>query len=207
MYKQIVKPITPGQALLVDTIKNKIITICDGPAGSGKTTLAVAHALEQLDFGNIEKIIITRPAVEAEEKIGSLPGSHQEKVAPYMQPIFDAFHLMVPKESFRDAKSSITVEPMGFLRGRTFKKAFIILDEAQNTTPRQMKLFLTRLGEGSKMVVVGDSEQSDIKKRNGLSQAIKTLAPISRIGIVKLTNKDIVRHDLISEILEHYTLD
>ena len=179
-----------------------------GPAGTGKTYLAVAAAIDLLMAGKVERIILSRPAVEAGERLGFLPGDLREKVDPYLRPIFDALNDMLPADQLakRLASGEIEVAPIAFMRGRTLAHAFVILDEAQNTTPVQMKMFLTRLGEGSRMVVTGDPTQVDLPPgtRSGLADALEALRGVEDIGVVRFTEKDVVRHPLVARIVGAY---
>jgi phosphate starvation-inducible PhoH-like protein len=179
-----------------------------GPAGTGKTYLAVAAAIDLLMGGQVERVILSRPAVEAGERLGFLPGDLRDKVDPYLRPIFDALNDMLPADQIakRLASSEIEVAPIAFMRGRTLARAFVILDEAQNTTPVQMKMFLTRLGEGSRMVVTGDPSQVDLPTgaRSGLSDALEALRDVENIAIVRFTEKDVVRHPLVARIVGAY---
>jgi phosphate starvation-inducible PhoH-like protein len=179
-----------------------------GPAGTGKTYLAVAAAVDLLMSGRVERIILSRPAVEAGERLGFLPGDLREKVDPYLRPIFDALNDMLPAEQLtkRMSTGEIEVAPLAFMRGRTLAHAFVILDEAQNTTPVQMKMFLTRLGEGSRMVITGDPTQVDLPvgARSGLADALEALRGVEDIGVVRFTEKDVVRHQLVARIVGAY---
>jgi phosphate starvation-inducible PhoH-like protein len=179
-----------------------------GPAGTGKTYLAVAAAIDLLMGGQVERVILSRPAVEAGERLGFLPGDLRDKVDPYLRPIFDALNDMLPADQIakRLASGEIEVAPIAFMRGRTLARAFVILDEAQNTTPVQMKMFLTRLGEGSRMVVTGDPSQVDLPTgaRSGLSDALEALRDVENIAIVRFTEKDVVRHPLVARIVGAY---
>ena len=179
-----------------------------GPAGTGKTYLAVAAAVDLLMTGRVERIILSRPAVEAGERLGFLPGDLRDKVDPYLRPIFDALNDMLPADQLarRLGNGEIEVAPIAFMRGRTLAHAFVILDEAQNTTPVQMKMFLTRLGEGSRMVVTGDPTQVDLPlgARSGLAEALETLGGIDGIAVVRLTDRDVVRHELVARIVRAY---
>ncbi len=203
-----VKPKTKGQQGYVDAIKNGIITFGIGPAGTGKTYLAMAMAIAAFKAEEVERIILTRPAIEAGEKLGFLPGDLQSKVDPYLRPLYDALYQIMGAESFAKnmEKGLIEVAPLAYMRGRTLDNAFIILDEAQNTTPAQMKMFLTRIGFGSKVVVTGDLTQVDLPKGtpSGLTDAVKILKNIEDIKICKLTGKDVVRHPLVQQIIEAY---
>lgn len=203
-----VRPKSAKQQEYVKLIKNKTIVFCEGPAGTGKTYLAIAMAVVAFKAKQISKIILTRPAVEAGESLGFLPGDLQEKVDPYLRPLFDALQEFMGDDRYEKLveKGSIEVAPLAFMRGRTLKDSFVILDEAQNCTPSQMKMFLTRLGENSKMVVTGDGSQSDLPHliESGLNNAINVLDGISDIGVVKFTEKDVVRHNLVQKILNAY---
>ncbi len=203
-----VKPKTLGQKHYVEAIRNNTITIGVGPAGTGKTYLAVAQAVSAFRAKQVNRIILTRPAVEAGEKLGFLPGDLQQKVDPYLRPLYDALFDMLGAENFQKCqeRGDIEVAPLAYMRGRTLDDSFIILDEAQNTTAEQMKMFLTRLGFNSKAVVTGDITQIDLPdgKRSGLKDAIKILKNIDDIAISKLTGKDVVRHRLVQEIIKAY---
>lgn len=203
-----VKPKTLGQQKYVDAIKNKMITFGVGPAGTGKTYLAMAMAIQAFKNNEVNKIILTRPAIEAGEKLGFLPGDLQSKVDPYLRPLYDALFQIMGAESFNTnmEKGLIEVAPLAYMRGRTLDNAFIILDEAQNTTPAQMKMFLTRIGFGSKVVVTGDQTQKDLPRdvTSGLDVAMKVLSKVDEIGFVKLTNHDVVRHPLVQKIVKAY---
>ena len=203
-----VKPKTLGQKKYIEAIKGHTVTIGVGPAGTGKTYLAVAEAVKTFKEKKISKIILTRPAVEAGEKLGFLPGDLQQKVDPYLRPLYDALFEMLGAESFQKyhERGDIEVAPLAYMRGRTLDDSFIILDEAQNTTSEQMKMFLTRLGFNSKIVVTGDVTQIDLPdgKKSGLKEAIGILKNIKDISIIKLTEKDVVRHKLVQEIIKAY---
>lgn len=205
---KIVKPKTLGQKNYIDSIKNNTIVLGVGPAGTGKTYLAVAMAVKAFKAHEVNKIILTRPAVEAGEKLGFLPGDLQNKVDPYLRPLYDALFEMFGAESFakHQERGSIEVAPLAYMRGRTLDEAFIILDEAQNTTPEQMKMFLTRLGFNSKIVITGDITQIDLPdtKRSGLVEAMKVLKNVDDISINRLTEKDVVRHKLVQDIIKAY---
>ena len=203
-----VKPKTLGQKKYIETIKKNTITLGVGPAGTGKTYLAVAMAVTAFRAKGINRIILTRPAVEAGEKLGFLPGDLQSKVDPYLRPLYDALFDMLGAENFQkhQERGDIEVAPLAYMRGRTLDDSFIILDEAQNTTTEQMKMFLTRLGFNSKMVVTGDITQIDLPdgKRSGLKEAIKVLKNIEDIGVVRFNEKDVVRHRLVQDIIKAY---
>jgi phosphate starvation-inducible PhoH-like protein len=203
-----VKPKTLGQKKYIDAIENNTITFGIGPAGTGKTYLAVAMAVRAFRDEQVSRIILTRPAVEAGEKLGFLPGDLQDKVDPYLRPLYDAMFDMMGPENFQRnmEKGAIEVAPLAYMRGRTLDDSFIILDEAQNTTPEQMKMFLTRLGFNSKAIVTGDVTQIDLPNagRSGLIEAVKVLKNIDDIAIMRLTEKDVVRHKLVQDIITAY---
>ena len=203
-----VKPKTLGQKKYTDAIQNNTITFGIGPAGTGKTYLAVAMAVRAFRDEQVSRIILTRPAVEAGEKLGFLPGDLQDKVDPYLRPLYDAMFDMMGPENFQRnmEKGCIEVAPLAYMRGRTLDDSFIILDEAQNTTPEQMKMFLTRLGFNSKAIVTGDVTQIDLPNagRSGLIEAVKVLKNIDDIAIMRLTEKDVVRHILVHDIITAY---
>lgn len=203
-----VKPKTLGQKKYIDAIQNNTITFGIGPAGTGKTYLAVAMAVRAFRDEQVSRIILTRPAVEAGEKLGFLPGDLQDKVDPYLRPLYDAMFDMMGPENFQRnmEKGTIEVAPLAYMRGRTLDDAFIILDEAQNTTPEQMKMFLTRMGANSKVVVTGDVTQIDLpdKARSGLVDALKVLRGIQGIAQIQLSDKDVVRHRLVQQIVKAY---
>ncbi len=203
-----VKARTLGQWQYVETIRHNFITLGIGPAGTGKTYLAVALAVASLKKRETERIILTRPAVEAGEKLGFLPGDMQEKVDPYLRPLYDGLYEMLGSETFQKyaARGIIEVAPLAYMRGRTLNDAFIILDEAQNTSPEQMKMFLTRFGAGSKMVITGDVTQIDLPggKNSGLRQAPAVLRGIPGIGIMEFGAEDVVRHEIVGAIIEAY---
>ena len=205
------KPIkckTVGQKKYVDLMKKNTITFGVGPAGTGKTYLAVAIAVNAYKAKQVEKIILTRPAVEAGEKLGFLPGDLQEKVNPYLRPLYDALQEMLGLETYAKLmeRGTIEIAPLAYMRGRTLSNAYVILDEAQNTTREQIKMFLTRLGENSKMVITGDLTQIDLPKglTSGLKHAIRILKDIDDIGIIRLNEKDVVRHPLVQKIVKAY---
>lgn len=203
-----IKPKTLGQKRYVDLIRDKMIVFGLGPAGTGKTYLAMAMAITAFKNNEVSRIILTRPAIEAGEKLGFLPGDLQSKVDPYLRPLYDALYQIMGAESFAAnmEKGLIEVAPLAYMRGRTLDNAFIILDEAQNTTPAQMKMFLTRIGFGSKVVVTGDQTQKDLPRDtvSGLDVAMRVLSKVDEIGFVKLTNKDVVRHPLVQKIVKAY---
>lgn len=202
------KPKTIGQKGYVETIRRKDIVFGIGPAGTGKTYLAVAMAASAFKNKEIQKIILARPAVEAGERLGFLPGDLQEKVDPYLRPLYDALYDILGRESALrlKEKEAIEVVPLAYMRGRTLDNSFIILDEAQNTTPEQMKMFLTRMGFGSKVVVTGDITQIDLPagKRSGLVEAAKVLAEIGEIGFCYMKDQDVVRHRLVKKVINAY---
>jgi phosphate starvation-inducible PhoH-like protein len=203
-----IRPKTANQKLYVDAIEDNTITFGIGPAGTGKTYLAMAKAVAALQAKQVNRIILSRPAVEAGEKLGFLPGTLGEKIDPYLRPLFDALHDMIDAESIPRLMQSgvIEVAPLAFMRGRTLNDAFVILDEAQNTTPEQMKMFLTRLGFGSKMVITGDITQNDLPngQRSGLSIIREILGEVDDIAFMDLTAEDVVRHRLIGDIVRAY---
>ena len=203
-----IQPKTLGQKEYINLIKNNDITFGIGPAGTGKTYLAVAMAVKAFKKDEVSRIILTRPAVEAGESLGFLPGDLKDKVDPYLRPLYDALFDMIGPDKFNKylERGTIEVAPLAFMRGRTLDNAFIILDEAQNTTPEQMKMFLTRLGFGSKAVVTGDITQTDLpnKNKSGLIQATKVLKDVEGIGQITLSDKDVVRHELVQRIIRAY---
>jgi len=203
-----IKAKTLGQKRYIDCIRNNTIVFGVGPAGTGKTYLAVAQAVRAFKSHEVNRIILTRPAVEAGEKLGFLPGDLQNKVDPYLRPLYDALFDMMGAESYQRnlERNIIEVAPLAYMRGRTLDDSFIILDEAQNTTPEQMKMFLTRLGFNSRMVITGDVTQIDLpdSKRSGLVEAIKILKNVDDIGIVRFSEKDVVRHKLVQDIVKAY---
>ncbi len=205
---KIIRPKTLGQKKYVDAIKKSSIIFGVGPAGTGKTYLAVALAVYALKNKEIDKIILTRPAVEAGEKLGFLPGDLSEKVDPYLRPLFDALQEMMGQEAYQRhiERGSIEIAPLAYMRGRTLSNSFIILDEAQNTTREQMKMFLTRMGENSRIVVTGDITQIDLPHNvtSGMADAIDVLKDVEGIEIVRLTAKDVVRHELVTKIIQAY---
>ena len=203
-----IKPKTLGQKKYVDLIRDKMIVFGVGPAGTGKTYLAMAMAITALRNNEVNKIILTRPAIEAGENLGFLPGDLQSKVDPYLRPLYDALYQIMGAESFisNSEKGIIEVAPLAYMRGRTLDNAFIILDEAQNTTPAQMKMFLTRIGFGSKVIVTGDRTQKDLPRDvvSGLDIALKVLSKVDDIGFAFLDNNDVVRHPLVQKIVKAY---
>ncbi len=203
-----IKPKTLGQKSYVDEIRDKMIVFGIGPAGTGKTYLAMAMAITAFKNEEVNRIILTRPAIEAGEKLGFLPGDLQSKVDPYLRPLYDALYQIMGAEGFQKnmEKGLIEVAPLAYMRGRTLDNAFIILDEAQNTTPAQMKMFLTRIGFGSKVVVTGDATQKDLAPGtvSGLDVALKVLRKVDEIAVCKLTSADVVRHPLVQKIVKAY---
>ena len=203
-----IKPKTIGQKNYVDSIRDNMITFGIGPAGTGKTYLGMCMAIEAFKKGEVTKLILTRPAIEAGEKLGFLPGDLQSKIDPYLRPLYDALYQIMGAESFQAnlEKGLIEVAPLAYMRGRTLDNAFIILDEAQNTTIPQMKMFLTRIGFNSKVIITGDDTQKDLPKdvTSGLDSAIRVLKNIEGISFIRLTSKDVVRHPLVQKIVVAY---
>jgi len=203
-----IKPKTLGQKKYVDAIRSEMVTFGLGPAGTGKTYLAMAMAITAFKSNQVSRIILTRPAIEAGEKLGFLPGDLQSKIDPYLRPLYDALYQIMGAESFirNSEKGLIEVAPLAYMRGRTLDNAFIILDEAQNTTPAQMKMFLTRIGFGSKVVVTGDPTQKDLPAGaiSGLDVAAKVVKNLEEVAICNLTSKDVVRHPLVQKIVKAY---
>lgn len=203
-----IKAKTVNQQKLVDLAKDNDLVFALGPAGTGKTFISVAMAVKALKNKQVKKIIITRPAVEAGENLGFLPGDLKEKIDPYLRPIYDALNDMIPFEKLQYymEREIIEIAPLAYMRGRTLHNAFILLDEAQNTTPMQMKMFLTRMGPDSKMIVTGDTSQIDLPRnqRSGLKEAIRILSDVKGIGFVELSERDVVRHRLVRDIIEAY---
>lgn len=208
MSGKLIYPKTIGQRLLIQAMESKDIVFASGVAGTGKTYLAVVYAVTQLKKGNYARLILTRPAVEAGENLGFLPGDLKEKVDPYLRPLYDALYDVLGNEQVTKLleKEVIEIAPLAYMRGRTLDNAFIILDEAQNTTTSQMKMFLTRMGFNSKVVITGDASQIDLAKKSesGLTQAIHILKDIKEIGQVELTSSDVVRHPIVQKILDTY---
>jgi len=207
-HGRVVRPRTPNQQKYADAIDAHDLTFGVGPAGTGKTYLAVACALRALESRKVEKVILSRPVVEAGERLGFLPGDLMEKVNPYLRPLYDAFLAMLGPERFRAWRDNDVVEivPLAYMRGRTFEDAFMILDEAQNTTPEQIKMFLTRMGTGSKAVVTGDLTQNDLPARteSGLQRVIKVLKGVDGVATLVLNETDVVRHPLVKRIIRAY---
>jgi phosphate starvation-inducible PhoH-like protein len=203
-----IRPKTFGQKKYVEAIDNNMIIFGTGPAGTGKTYLAMAKAITAFKKGEVERIILTRPAIEAGEKLGFLPGDLQSKIDPYLRPLYDALYEIMGAESFQKnmEKGLIEVAPLAYMRGRTLDNAFIVLDEAQNTTESQMKMFLTRIGFGSKAIITGDQSQKDLAAgtKSGLDIALRVVKNIEGIAICNLTSKDVVRHPLVQKIVEAY---
>ena len=203
-----VGPRSPGQATYMEMLSKQEMVFGIGPAGTGKTYLAVAQAVAMLTSGAVDRIVLSRPAVEAGERLGFLPGDMKEKVDPYLRPLYDALHDMMPGEQVirRMGTGEIEVAPLAFMRGRTLAHAFVILDEAQNTTPVQMKMFLTRMGEGTRMVIAGDLTQIDLPNgaRSGLRDALDTLEGLPGIGVCRFDKRDVVRHPLVARIVDAY---
>lgn len=203
-----IKPKTVGQKQYVDMITDKMIVFGVGPAGTGKTYLAMAKAITAFKSGEVGRIILTRPAIEAGEKLGFLPGDLQSKVDPYLRPLYDALYEIMGADTFMKnmEKGLVEVAPLAYMRGRTLDNAFVVLDEAQNTTPAQMKMFLTRIGFGSKAIITGDLTQRDLPdgSRSGLDDALRILRNIKEIGVCRLTSQDVVRHPLVQKIVTAY---
>jgi phosphate starvation-inducible protein PhoH and related proteins len=206
--KKTIKPYSPLQAKYMQALSDNELVFALGPAGTGKTYIAVAMAVAMFLSGRVEKIILSRPAVEAGEKLGFLPGDLKEKIDPYLRPLYDALYDMIPAEKLTRYMETgeIEVAPLAFMRGRTFSNCFVILDEAQNTTPTQMKMFLTRMGQGARMVVTGDLSQTDLPKdvKSGLGDAIRKVENIEGIGSVRFSDSDVVRHHLAAKIIQAY---
>lgn len=206
--KKTVTAKTPTQSVYLEAIQKYDLVFGVGPAGTGKTYLATAYAASELEAGNIDRIILTRPAVEAGERLGFLPGDMKEKVDPYLRPIYDALYDMMGPERVTKALESgaIEIAPLAFMRGRTLRNAIVLIDEAQNTTTMQMKMALTRLGEGSKIIVTGDPSQIDLPggQISGLKDAVSVLKDVPEVAIIQFTNKDVVRHKLVGKIVDAY---
>ncbi|MFQ6017504.1 MAG: PhoH family protein [Kiloniellaceae bacterium] len=206
--KRRISPRSPNQAAYIRALRSHELVFAIGPAGTGKTYLAVAMAVSLMMEGQVDRIILSRPAVEAGERLGFLPGDLREKIDPYLRPLYDALYDMLPAEQVmsRLANGEIEVAPLAFMRGRTLSNAFVILDEAQNTTPVQMKMFLTRLGENSRMAVTGDLSQVDLPtgQRSGLRDAVELMAEMGEVACVAFTNADVMRHSLVTRIVRAY---
>jgi phosphate starvation-inducible PhoH-like protein len=204
-----IKAKTPNQQKLVQLVKENDLVFALGPAGTGKTYISVALAVRALKNKQVKKIIITRPAVEAGENLGFLPGDLKEKIDPYLRPIYDGLNDMIPFEKLQYymEREIIEIAPLAYMRGRTLNNAFILLDEAQNTTPMQMKMFLTRMGPDSKMIVTGDTSQVDLPKKqsSGLNEALRILKGVTGIGVIELSERDVIRHKLVREIIDAYS--
>ena len=204
----VVMPRSPGQADYVAKLKNNLMVFGVGPAGTGKTYLAVAMAVSRMLAGEVDRIILSRPAVEAGESLGFLPGDLKDKVDPYMRPLYDALYDMMPAEQVekRIASGQIEIAPLAYMRGRTLSNAYIILDEAQNTTSMQMKMFLTRFGENARMVICGDPSQVDLPRgtRSGLRHALDILRGVENIAVTRFNHRDVVRHPLVAQIVDAY---
>ncbi|MCG1588105.1 PhoH family protein [Staphylococcus epidermidis] len=207
-YGKTIRAKTMGQRIYINAMKRNDLVFGIGPAGTGKTFLAVVYAAKQLRKGSVKRIVLTRPAVEAGESLGFLPGDLKEKVDPYLRPLYDGLNTVLGREQTQRLieRGVIEIAPLAYMRGRTLDDAFVILDEAQNTTHAQMKMFLTRLGFGSKMVVTGDQTQIDLPKgvKSGLKEAVKKLSGVSGISIMKMNQSDVVRHPLVSKIINRY---
>ena len=207
-YGKTIRAKTMGQRIYINAMKRNDLVFGIGPAGTGKTFLAVVYAAKQLRKGSVKRIVLTRPAVEAGESLGFLPGDLKEKVDPYLRPLYDGLNTVLGREQTQRLieRGVIEIAPLAYMRGRTLDDAFVILDEAQNTTHAQMKMFLTRLGFGSKMVVTGDQTQIDLPKgvKSGLKEAVKKLSGVSGISIMKMDQSDVVRHPLVSKIIDRY---
>ena len=205
---KIVNPRSPNQSIYIDAMRKSDMVFGIGPAGSGKTFLAVAAAVDMYRSGVVERLIFTRPAVEAGERLGFLPGDLLEKIDPYLRPIYDALRELMPGETVQKkmASGDIEIAPLAFMRGRTLKNAFVVLDEAQNTTAMQMKMFLTRMGQGTRMVITGDPTQTDLPtgQKSGLAEAINILKDIPEVAFVHFDKGDVVRHRLVGKIIDAY---
>lgn len=207
----VIKPKSPNQRKLVDAAMTNDLVFALGPAGTGKTYIAVALAVRALKNREVKRIIITRPAVEAGENLGFLPGDLQEKLDPYLRPIYDALQDMVPPEKLKYYQETRVIEiaPLAYMRGRTLHDAFVLLDEAQNTTSEQIKMFLTRMGPNSKVIITGDQTQVDlpVRQKSGLAEALRILKDVKGIGVVSLSGKDVIRHKLVKAIIEAYEVN
>ncbi|NPA42812.1 MAG: PhoH family protein [Chlorobi bacterium] len=205
---RIIKPRTPNQLKIVQSVRDNDMVFVTGPAGTGKTYISVALAVRALKNKEVKRIILTRPAVEAGEHLGFLPGDMKEKLDPYMQPLYDALFDMIPGSKLQDYMENnvIQIAPLAFMRGRTLDHAFVILDEAQNTTRSQMKMFLTRMGENAKFIITGDPSQTDLIKgqKSGLKEALELLDGIEGVDIIRLSDRDVVRHPLVKKIIDVY---
>lgn len=203
-----IKPKTPNQKTFIETVKKNDVVFAVGPAGTGKTYIAVALAVRALKNKEIKRIIITRPAVEAGENLGFLPGDLQEKIDPYLRPVYDALNDMIPSDKLKYYRENKVIEiaPLAYMRGRTLNDAFVLLDEAQNTTPMQLKMFLTRLGQNSKLIINGDRTQIDLKpnQKSGLEDALGIMKNVKGIGFVELDQRDVIRHPIVKEIIKAY---
>jgi phosphate starvation-inducible PhoH-like protein len=203
-----IKPKTPNQKTFIETVKKNDVVFAVGPAGTGKTYIAVALAVRALKNKEIKRIIITRPAVEAGENLGFLPGDLQEKIDPYLTPVYDALNDMIPSEKLKYYRENSVIEiaPLAYMRGRTLSNAFVLLDEAQNTTPIQLKMFLTRLGKNSKLIINGDRTQIDLRpnQKSSLEDALGIMKNVKGIGFVELDQKDVIRHPIVKEIIKAY---
>lgn len=208
--RKLVEPRSATQRAYVEALKDRELVFGIGPAGTGKTYMAVAQAVQMLISGRVTRLILSRPAVEAGERLGFLPGDMREKIDPYLRPLYDALYDMLPADEVlrRLSNGEIEVAPLAFMRGRTLANSYIILDEAQNTTPTQMKMFLTRMGENSRMVVTGDLSQVDLPlgAKSGLREALDILNPVDEIAIIRFTEADVVRHPLVTRIVKAYAL-
>ena len=206
-----INPRTANQSAFIEAMNTHDLTFGMGPAGTGKTYLAVAKAVAEMEAKKVDKIILTRPAVEAGENLGFLPGDLKEKIDPYLRPLYDALYEMLPRDIVdkKIQNGEIEIAPLAYMRGRTLSHAVVILDEAQNTTPMQMKMFLTRMGEGSKMVVNGDLTQTDLPRgmESGLKEAERILSEINEVAFIQFDEHDVVRHGLVSKIVNAYAKD
>jgi phosphate starvation-inducible PhoH-like protein len=194
--------LTPGQRNYLENLQNNIVTLCAGAPGTGKTWMAVGYAVELLLQNKIQKIVISRPIVSTGEHLGYLPGTAEDKASPYMQPLYDAFSSFLTKDEYTRYKGMIEMVPLAYMRGRTFKNAFIIGDEFQNASIMQCKMFVSRMGDNSKLVMCGDTKQSDIREKCGLTYCIEKLAGLDGVGIAMLTQKDVVRSGIVQRMIE-----